>query len=204
MGVFVKICGVCSANDARMIASYRPDAMGFVFWPQSKRCVDPQDVASWMQDIPASIKRVGVFVSPTVQEVEVARDRAGITIAQIHGDIDAALYENPPLPLWESVQLETDTAASVAGHPVDAFLVDSYTPDSPGGTGKLSDWDLAARFVTESDTPTLLSGGLKPDNVAAAIAKVHPWGVDVSSGVEVRPREKSEELVRLFIESCPR
>ena len=104
--------------------------------------------------------------------------------------------------MWKVVHIDrTDTAALSTCH-VDAFLIDRYSTQSPGGTGRKCDWDKARRFVETCGKDVLLAGGLTPENVSEAVHKVGPWGVDVSSGVEVSPGVKDIQRVKNFIERC--
>lgn len=104
--------------------------------------------------------------------------------------------------LWQVVHLGREEPPDESAASVDAFLVDSYSADSPGGTGRVGDWAAAADFVRRCRTPVLLAGGLTPDNVAEALRAVRPWGVDISSGVERAPRRKDLEKVQRFIRTC--
>ncbi|MBU0678091.1 MAG: phosphoribosylanthranilate isomerase [Verrucomicrobia bacterium] len=202
MGLFVKICGCANEADAKAVASFGPDAMGFIFWPGSPRCVDPAEVSRWVEGMPAAILKVGVFVN---QELDVVRDTAataGLDVVQLHGDETPAYCGELEGRIWKAVHLDRCDLALLNSYPVDAFLVDSYSTESPGGTGKTVDWSVAADFVRNSPKNVLLAGGLRPENVGEAVDMVHPWGVDVSSGVEASPGRKDLEKVREFIEAC--
>ena len=202
MGIFVKICGIASAADADAVAALRPDAMGFVLWPGSKRAVTAEAVAPWVRDLPTSILKVGVFVNPT--PAQIARDvaRAGLDIAQIHGAEDASRFNDLAIRLWKAAYAEKDSTASLAAWHVDAILLDTYSKDAPGGTGRVGDWNAARKFVLAWSQRVILAGGLAPDNVSDAVREVGPWGVDVSSGVEEKPGKKDLARVRAFIETC--
>ena len=200
MAVFVKICGLCSASDVDAVARLGPDALGFVFWPSSKRAVNPADVAGWCRTLPRSILKVGVFVNAPVDEIIRTTETAGLDVIQLHGDEGPEVAARIPVRVWKVIYPgKTDTRRMGAYH-VDAFLVDSYSDSLPGGTGKTADWAAAEVFTNSAKAPVILAGGLTPDNVAEAIRRVRPWGVDVSSGVEARPRHKDLEKTRLFIE----
>ncbi len=202
MGCFVKICGLANPADVDAVAALAPDALGFVCWPGSKRYARPADVAKWTRGLPSGIKRVGVFVDATPDEVRRTIETAALDIAQLHGAETAAAFRNFPHPLWRSVTLRGETDPDLSGWSVDAYLIDTYSPKSPGGTGEPGDWDRARAFVKAASRPVLLAGGLTPANVREARRRVCPWGVDVSSGVEKAPGLKDIEKVRLFIESC--
>lgn len=202
MGLFVKICGLASASDAQAVAALRPDALGFVLWPGSKRYARPEEVGSWTRDLPPDLLKVGVFVDATPDEVQRALAVAGLDVAQLHGAERPQDFAGRGLPLWRALSLRSAEEAVPAGWSVDAFLVDTYSAQSPGGTGLVGDWAAARSFVRRCPQAVLLAGGLHPGNVREAVAAVRPWGVDVSSGVEAAPGRKDLAKVREFIERC--
>lgn len=202
MGLFVKICGLAREQDVRNVTALKPDAIGFVFWPHSKRAVEPDVVAKWVAEVPADIKKVGVFVNASLEELRRAVETAGLDVVQFHGDEPAGLVDQVKAERWKVVHLDRTPREAVKTYHVDAFLVDSYSAEAPGGTGRVADWNQAANFVKEQTTPVLLAGGLAPDNVMDALQSVRPYGVDVSSGVESEPGKKDLERVRAFIEAC--
>lgn len=202
MGLFVKICGIASGSDAESVAALAPDALGFVFWAGSKRVVAADDVARWGRNLPANLLKVGVFVNASPDDVQRAVETAGLDIAQLHGAEKPEDFAGRPFRLWRALSLKPGVEARTDGWRVDAFLVDTYSPLSPGGTGEVGDWSLARAFAQKSAAPVVLAGGLKPENVRAAVISVQPWGVDVSSGVEMQPGKKDLVKVREFIERC--
>ncbi|MBU1693141.1 MAG: phosphoribosylanthranilate isomerase [Verrucomicrobia bacterium] len=212
MSLFVKICGLCSESDVRAVAGLGPDAMGFVFWPGSKRAVVPADVAAWTRDLPPGILKVGVFVDASPEELEQTVREAGLDVVQLHffQCLEKA-RENFPMigkkiqnfsKHWKVVYLDQSEPGTEETAFVDAFLVDHYSAVSPGGTGQVADWAAARDFVRRCAKPVVLAGGLTPDNVAEAIRAVRPWGVDVSSGVELSPGRKDLKKVERFIKIC--
>lgn len=185
------------------VVALKPDALGFVFWPQSKRAVQPSDVAVWTRDMPATIRRVGVFVDAEPEDILRTMELANLEIAQLHGAEQHSNFVNFPKPLWRAVRIPPGgLAVPPAGWSVAAYLLDTYSPEAPGGTGQAGDWETARQFVEHSPKPVLLAGGLTPENVREALMKVKPWGVDVSSGVESAPGRKDLEKVKRFIEQC--
>jgi len=203
MGVFVKICGLCRRDDVEAVAALQPDAVGFVLWPRSKRGVTVEQVAGWTRLIPASIRKVGVFVDASPAEVDTAMKQAGLEIAQLHGAESPETVAEVSYPVWKALSAtDKEWSRALSAYSVDAFLVDSYSTESPGGTGRVGDWKLAREVVKRSRFPVILAGGLHPGNVLPAIAEVRPWGVDVSSGVESSPGRKDIRLVKAFIEQC--
>ena len=207
MSIFVKICGLCSAEDVASVATMRPDALGFVFWRGSKRNVLPSDVAEWAKKLPSSILKVGVFVDSAPPAIRQVVEEAGLDVVQLHGfqSLEKASGIFPMSgkkrgQVWSVVHL--GRGEPEGGASVDAYLLDSYSQESPGGTGKTCDWNAARAFVLQSPKKVLLAGGLTPENVREAIERVRPWGVDVSSGVEERPGRKDLAKVGKFIERC--
>jgi phosphoribosylanthranilate isomerase len=202
MGIFVKICGCTCARDVEAVAALAPDALGFIFWPGSRRFVDAKAVGEWTRDVPAHIRKVGVFVDASIDVIRATMDRAGLDVAQLHGQESPAFWQQLDRPCWRVVHLHRDAPAVADLYPVDALLIDYHGDAQPGGTGKRVDWHAAAAFVEETRKKVLLAGGLNRDNVREAIETVRPWGVDVSSGVEDSPGVKNMQLVKDFIEQC--
>ena len=204
MKIFVKICGLCTPEDVEAVAELKPDAVGFVFWQKSRRAVKAEDVGDWTRGLPSSIQKVGVFVDSPLVEVARAIKRAKLDIVQLHGHEPPEVCELMPVKVWKALSVERKLPDPPESYRVDAFVLDSYSAESPGGTGIVGDWDRSREFVKKSDTPVVLAGGLNPENVREALRKVKPWGVDVSSGVELRPGKKDIEKVRTFIKLCRR
>jgi phosphoribosylanthranilate isomerase len=207
MSLFIKICGICSRSDLEQICALDPDAIGFVFWPKSPRYVRPEQVALWLDSIPETVKKVGVFVESSADEVEAVARTCQLDIIQIHVSskgwkIDRPLFQG--LELWLAPKMAGGISSAVLGavepEPA-ALLADSFDVKTIGGTGNLSDSDRAVE-MKKLGKPLLLAGGLTPGNVAEAIATVQPWGVDVSSGVEKEPGVKDIRKVKKFISAA--
>jgi phosphoribosylanthranilate isomerase len=209
MPIFVKICGLANAEDVTAIAALRPDALGFVLWPKSPRAVRPEQIADWTRDLSPGLLKVGVFVDTNPYDIRRAVKVARLDVVQWHGfpkagKAHATLFQTLEKGLagvakvWTVVRLDREPAPAF----VDALLLDSYSPGTPGGTGQTLDWTVAREFVAASRTKVLLAGGLRAENVAEAIRTVRPWGVDVSSGVEAQPGKKNLDAVRRFIEAA--
>ncbi len=207
MSIFIKICGICSRSDLEQICALEPDAIGLVFWPESKRYVRPEQVALWLDSIPETIKKVGVFVEPSADEVEAVARTCQLDVIQIHmtskdWKIDRPLFQG--LETWLAPKMEEGISPAVLGavepEPI-VLLADSFDPEKIGGTGALGNWDAAGE-MKKFGKPILLAGGLNPDNVAEAITAVQPWGVDVSSGVEKEPGVKDIRKVKKFISAA--
>lgn len=199
MAPFIKICGICSEGDLEQISAFKPDALGFIQWPKSKRYIAPETVGRW--ETPEGIQRVGVFVAPTEEELAHAAQHARLDVLQVHKvsdgwKIDRELFKG--LEIWCALKPD-DLYFSESWFPFDRYLLDSYDPKTIGGTGQTCDWEKAKTLVKSLETPILLAGGLTPENVAAAIEQVKPWGIDVSSGVEIEPGVKDLEKVKAFM-----
>lgn len=202
MGMFIKICGICSEGDLGQISALGPDAVGFIQWPKSKRYIAPKTVGQW--ETPQQIKRVGVFVSPTEAELAHAAQHARLDVLQIHRipdswNLDREIFQG--LEVWRALNPD-ELYFKDHGFAFDRYLLDSYDPNTVGGTGKTCDWRKAQTLVHSVGTPVLLAGGLTPENVAEAIQTVKPWGVDVSSGVEIEPGVKDIAKVAAFISAA--
>ncbi len=202
MDVFVKICGICSEGDLGQISAFRPDALGFIQWPKSKRYVAPETVGQW--ETPEGVKRVGVFVSPSEVELAHAAQQGRFDVLQVHRVSDGWRLDREllkGLEIWRALNPD-ELYFNESGFRFDRYLLDSYDPKTIGGTGQVCDWTKAAALVKSLETPILLAGGLAPENVAEAIEAVQPWGVDVSSGVEIEPGIKDIAKVEAFIAAC--
>jgi phosphoribosylanthranilate isomerase len=195
--VKVKICGVTSAHDARMIVDAGASAIGLNFFARSPRHVSLDEAAAISAELPSHICRVGVFVDADRDEVARIALRVGLHALQFHGGESPEYCRGWDRKVIKAVRArDAETVRTVAGYPVDFVLVDAYVEGLVGGTGRLARWD----WLTDIDRERLiLAGGLTPENVAAAVRQVRPVGVDVASGVESAPGRKDPTLVRRFI-----
>src|SRR5215217_1114028 len=201
----IKICGITNAEDAAQAVSAGADALGFVLYRKSPRSVEPETVRALVAGLPPFVLAVGVFVNESAEVVRNVMDECGLMLAQLHGDETAAYCQSLGRPALKALRLkdrgtfialaEFHGLANVRGFVVDAFMEQAY-----GGTGRTVDWALAAEVARSA--PILLAGGLTPANVSQAIQSVGPYGVDVSSGVEVEPGRKDPAKVKAFIVSA--
>ncbi|HEX9993133.1 MAG TPA: phosphoribosylanthranilate isomerase [Acidimicrobiales bacterium] len=193
--MFVKICGVTSEEDALLAVALGADAVGFVFAP-SRRQVTAERARDIARRLPPEVLTVGVFRDEAPQRVVDLVHTAGLRAVQLHG------HETPEQARWVRARVPFLIQAFPGGDPAlaraadygaDAVLVDSASP----GSGEVWDWSLAEG--APSGHRVILAGGLTPGNVAGAVARVRPWGVDVASGVESSPGRKDPVKVRAFV-----
>lgn len=196
----VKICGVTRLEDALAAVRLGADALGFNFWPRSKRFVTPAAAREIVRRLPPFVTAVGLFVDPSRDEVLRAVDAAGVGMAQLHGDEPPDLCLSLPVPVLKAIRVtDANSLAQLASYEVRGFVLDAPS-DAYGGSGTTFDWSLAAAVAREM--PVVLAGGLTPENVAEAVRTVRPWAVDVASGVESAPGKKDEVLMRRFIDAA--
>jgi phosphoribosylanthranilate isomerase len=198
--VKVKICGITNTGDAEAAISLGADALGFVFFKESPRYISPKDAASIRKTLPSFVPAVGVFVNETAQGIEEIASVSGIDLIQLHGDEPPAMCRRSRrvIKVIRVKSLESLSPLNEYKDKVSAFLLDTYTPDALGGTGRIFNWDIAVE--AKQFGRIVLAGGLTPDNVAEAVGYVKPYAVDVSSGVELRKGKKDHTKIRLFIE----
>ncbi len=197
--LFVKICGITNADDARAAVEAGSDAVGFIFVPNTPRYVEVTVAREIAATISERVKKVGVFVDEPVEAINRIARQVSLDLVQLHGDLtreSARLVEAPTIKVVR-VRGEIDLER-LRAYNARAYLLDTYIEGAHGGTGRTFDWDLALPVVA-AGLPVLLSGGLTPDNVAEAVRRVRPFGVDVSSGVEASPGRKDHDKVRAFI-----
>ncbi len=191
----IKICGVTSVEDARLAADLGASAIGLVFWPQSPRLVEWKQARAIVAALPPFVASVGVFVNQADEAMAIARE-VGLTAVQFHGEETAESYQQLPVRVIKSVPVRDESAASIAASvPENAtVLLDAHDPVRRGGTGRPIDWSIAAAIARAR--PIILSGGLNADNVVRAVEMVHPYAIDVSSGVESAPGRKDAAKLR--------
>ena len=196
-GVRIKICGVTRAEDALAAVRLGADALGFNFWPGSKRHVPPAVARAIIARLPPFVTPVGVFVNQSEGEMRAIAAESGIRIFQLHGDEPPELCARLPLPVVKAIPVDqVKTLSRLLSYEVSAFLLD--TPSRGyGGSGEPFDWSLA-EGVSEV-APIILAGGLTPENVAAAVRAVRPYAVDVASGIESSPGVKDMARMSRFI-----
>ncbi len=201
MTPLVKICGLTNKADALHAAGCGADAVGLVFYAGSPRCVTPEAAREICAALPPFVTRVGLFVNEASEKIRDVVAFCGLDVVQLHGDETPEQSNLSPLRTIKALRIKD--AASLYGHTdyqVSALLLDAWAPDVYGGSGECFNWDLAATVAAER--PVILAGGLTPANVVSAIAKVKPYAVDVSSGVEQSPGKKDYAKVAAFFRAA--
>ena len=196
----IKVCGVRRSEDAVTAAGFGVDALGFNFWPASRRFLEPEMVPGITRVLPPMITSVAVVVDPAPDELDYIVRRAEVDVVQFHGDEPREYCEDCGRPYIKSVRVRSpeDVHRALDAHPNSkALLLDAYKQGMPGGTGESFDWSL---IPDTRGKPIILAGGLSAENVGTAIRATSPYAVDVSSGVErdagVKDRAKIQAFVR--------
>lgn len=200
--MLVKICGITSAADADAAVEAGASALGFVFWPKSPRFVDPRRAQAIVSSLPPFVVPVGLFVNQPAAHVKGVAALVRLGAVQLHGDEDVLYAAGMDCPVIKAVSIEGDDdgADRVGIWPRRTMLLlDVHDPVNRGGTGRTIDWSRAAPIAARRRV--LLAGGLTPDNVAEAVARVQPFGIDVSSGVERSPGVKDHARIRALFEA---
>ncbi len=207
----VKICGITRLEDALTAAKAGAAMLGYNFYERSPRCLSLQACRTIQKSLEVEgveILTVGVFVNASTRTILETLDACQLDLAQLSGDEapdqlvqlgERAFKGLRPRSLEEAFDLAQALPRRQAPP---ACLIDAYQPGVYGGTGKTGDWRMAQELAVA--LPILLAGGLHPGNVAEAVAIVHPWGVDVASGVEERPGIKDPDKIREFIQEAAR
>ena len=203
MAVRVNICGITNKSDALAAVEFGADALGFIFYRASQRFVEQDVAAEIIRELPPFVTKVGVFVDAQVEEIRETTRACGISTVQLHGRESPEFCEEiakAGLDVIKAFRMKNaGSVGEIEKFRTKAYLLDSYVPGELGGTGAVFNWDLA-KTAKQSGRPIILAGGLTPKNITFAVESVQPYGVDVSSGVEVSPGKKDLEKVRSFIE----
>lgn len=207
---FVKICGITNEDDARWAVNLGADYIGLNFCAESPRKVSVDKAADIKKDTPPFVKVVGVFMNPQPADIEKLQKKVQLDALQLHGDetpesVQAlkAVFKGP---VWKALRVEgPESLQKISEYNgiADLILLDAFKAGQAGGTGETFDWELAVQAKT-SGIPIVLAGGLNPDNVATAVKKVAPAGVDAASGVEKdgHPRKKDVDKLTRFIQNA--
>ncbi|MDP2279270.1 MAG: phosphoribosylanthranilate isomerase [Nitrospirota bacterium] len=199
--VKVKVCGITNLDDAMAAADFGADALGFVFFKNSPRYLSPANAKKIIKKLPPFISTVGVFVNEDKNTIKKTVSQAGIDVIQLHGEEPPAacrLSEHLVIKAIRVKSIDNLEIISKYKDKVSAFLLDTYAPEIFGGTGQVFNWDIAVE--AKKFGRVILAGGLTPENIEKAVRLVHPYAVDVSSGVEAEKGKKDHLKMKLFIE----
>ncbi len=203
--IFVKICGITRLKDAIIAADLGARALGFNFYKKSKRYIQPKKAVKIIEQLPGHILKVGLFVNSPKDEIENINSRLDLDLLQFHGDEPPNFCEKWGDKVIRAFRIESENQLEEIKKYSFArmIIIDAAIAGRFGGTGELSDWDLAVK-AKKYGIPLLLAGGLTPKNVSEAIQRVKPFGVDVAGGVESSPGIKDKEKIRAFMHSVRR
>ncbi len=200
----VKICGITRGEDAQLVVDAGVDAIGLVFYQKSPRFVNNEIAAQISQLVPAFVSRVALFKDADVAMIDAVLQAVEIDLIQFHGSEKPDFCQQFALPYIKAIGVKgSEHDANFLRSSAEnyrlakALLLDGHAPGEAGGTGESFDWASIATI----DKPVVLAGGLRPDNVAQAIAQLQPYAVDVSSGVESAPGIKDKDKVLAFMQN---
>ena len=197
----VKICGITNIDDALHAVACGADALGFVFYAKSPRCLTPEAAKEIIAALPPFVTTVGLFVNENPTRIRDVTAYCGLDVLQLHGEETPQDCLLLPRRVVKALRVKDEGSLKLLGYyPVSGLLLDSWVPGSYGGTGQCFNWNFAS--MAAKTYQIILAGGLTPENVAEAVQTVHPYGVDVSSGVENAPGCKDPAKVKAFIRNA--
>ena len=198
--VKVKICGMTNLKDVKVAVDGGVDAVGFIFYKKSPRSVIMQAVREIVLELPPFVDSVGVFVNETAEQINKIADHCKLDRVQLHGDESPAFCKKIRRRVIKAIRVkDIQSLKKLSDYPVSSFLLDTFSEDQYGGTGKVFDWNLA--YPAKKYGPIILAGGLTPINVHQAIQRIQPYGVDVCSGVESQPGIKDHKKMKAFLKN---
>ncbi|MED3476641.1 phosphoribosylanthranilate isomerase [Bacillus thuringiensis] len=197
----VKICGITDVETAKSACEYGADALGFVF-AESKRKITPKRAKEIIQELPANVLKIGIFVNESVEVIQKIADECGLTHVQLHGDEDNHQIRRLNIPSIKSLGVTSESDMKNAqGYEADYILFDSPKEKFHGGNGKTFSWELLGHMPKELRKKTILAGGLNALNIEEAIRTVRPYMIDVSSGVEIEGKKDVEKIKQFIIKA---
>ena len=201
----VKMCGMRRKEDIAYANEVKPDAVGYIFFPKSKRYVTGQQAKEFDQDLDQDILSIGVFVNETIEKVIEIANQVPLDVIQLHGDEDHTyieqLKQQTDKEIWKVVRVkDTNDIKEAEKLPVDKLLLDTLTEekDMYGGPGKVMNYNLIPKEGISK--PFFIAGGLHSNNIKEIIKKVHPYGIDISSGIETdgyKDLKKMKEIMQI-------
>ena len=198
--VKVKICGMTNLKDVKVAVDGGVDAVGFIFYKKSPRSVTMQAVRKIVLELPPFVDSVGVFVNETAEQINKIADRCNLDRVQLHGNESPTFCKKIRRRVIKAIRVkDIQSLKKLSDYPVSSFLLDTFSEDQYGGTGKVFDWNLA--YPAKRYGPIILAGGLTPNNVRQVIQRIQPYGVDVCSGVESQPGIKDHKKMKAFLKN---
>ena len=199
--VKVKVCGMTSLEDALVAVEGGADAVGFIFYKKSPRSVTMKTVREIVLELPPFVDTVGVFVDETAEQINKIADYCNLDIIQLHGDESPTFCKKIRRKVIKAFRIkDMQSVKKLSNFQVSGFLLDTFSENLHGGTGKVFDWNLA--LPAKKFGPVIMAGGLTPNNVQQAVRQIRPYGVDVCSGVESEPGIKDHKKVRAFLNNA--
>ena len=199
--VKVKVCGMTSLKDALVAVELGADAVGFIFYKKSPRSVTMKTVREIVLELPPFVDTVGVFVDETAEQINKIADYCNLDIIQLHGDESPTFCKKIRRKVIKAFRIkDMQSVKKLSSFQVSGFLLDTFSDNLHGGTGKVFDWNLA--LPAKKFGPVIMAGGLTPNNVQQAVRQIRPYGVDVCSGVESEHGIKDHKKVRAFLNNA--
>ena len=195
----VKFCGITNLQDAISAAELGADALGFVFYPKSPRFISPKNAKEIIKKLPPFISMVGLFVNQSKSEVEEVIKDCPLNLLQFHGDENESFCKQYNLPYIKAISMKSDVdllKCIQEYNSAKALLLDTFSKVARGGSGEVFDWKMIPPNTLK---PIIVAGGLTPDNVQTLLEVISPYGVDVSSGIEINKGLKDYKLMKKFI-----
>ncbi|MDB4138673.1 phosphoribosylanthranilate isomerase [Methylophilaceae bacterium] len=195
----VKFCGITNLKDAISAAELGADALGFVFYPKSPRFISPKNANEIIKKLPPFISMVGLFVNQSKSEVEEVIKGCPLNLLQFHGDENESFCKQYNLPYIKAITMKSDVdllKCIQEYNSAKALLLDTFSKVARGGSGEVFDWKMIPPNTLK---PIIVAGGLTPDNVQTLLEVISPYGVDVSSGIEINKGLKDYKLMKKFI-----
>ena len=195
----VKFCGITNLKDAISAAELGADALGFVFYPKSPRFISPKNAKEIIKKLPPFISMVGLFVNQSKSEVEEVIKGCPLNLLQFHGDENESFCKQYNLPYIKAISMKSDVdllKCIQEYNSAKALLLDTFSKVARGGSGEVFDWKMIPPNTLK---PIIVAGGLTPDNVQTLLEVISPYGVDVSSGIEINKGLKDYKLMKKFI-----
>jgi phosphoribosylanthranilate isomerase len=196
--MLVKICGTTNIEDAILSVELGADSLGFIFYERSRRFISYTDAKVIINQLPQSVPKVGVFVNSTIKEVNIAADKIGLSVIQLHGDETPSFVKQIERPVIKSFRVDNNFDFAILNDYENClYLLDNFAENEPGGTGKSFDWNLIPENLKNKIT---LAGGVSSKNIEEIFTNINPSGVDLVTSVEKYPGKKDENKLKEFFD----